>query len=354
MEMLTHPYSPEETDGSPRWIIAMDRLCVKQHAASHQTAGHGPGAVELWHGLYPLVWPHHGRHVLGLAAQRAARQSRTALVRMVPGCQQLGRPVCGPGRLRGLSRLRHPSRLDYLAGRKETRLAPRVVAHAAAAAPSHPARLDRAGSGRPRLVRALVVQEDRQGGLASILAHQGGLQVPPAGLRPVRVAQRPGGSDWATLARGWDGLCLALLAGGLYAAGLVGRRPYRTLVRTDRSRSRRLRRAMVWAALLVRAGLQLHQARRLAVATDPNDRSKPGGPSLAGDGGGYVVDDHAWQRYGAWPGRQRARSARSASTSGIERHAAATPPAAVPSGLAVAAGAIDRGAAAAGAAPAGA
>src|SRR6266542_1445063 len=155
MEMLTHPYSPEETDGSPRWIIAMDRLCVKQHAASHQTAGHGPGAVELWHGLYPLVWPHHGRHVLGLAAQRAARQSRTALVRMVPGCQQLGRPVCGPGRLRGLSRLRHPSRLDYLAGRKETRLAPRVVAHAAAAAPSHPARLDRAGSGRRRLVRGL-------------------------------------------------------------------------------------------------------------------------------------------------------------------------------------------------------
>src|SRR5262249_16897351 len=91
MELLTQPYYRQETNGSPRRIITMDRLRVKQHATPHQTTGHGPGAVELRHRLYPLVWPHHGRHVLGLADGAAARQSRTTALRMVPGCQGQGR-----------------------------------------------------------------------------------------------------------------------------------------------------------------------------------------------------------------------------------------------------------------------
>src|SRR6266542_10481 len=91
MEVLTHPYCRQETYGSPRWIIAMDCLRVNQHAAPDQTTGHRPGAVELWHRLYPLVWPWHGRDLLGLAAQRAAGQSRTTLVRMVSLCRRQGR-----------------------------------------------------------------------------------------------------------------------------------------------------------------------------------------------------------------------------------------------------------------------
>ena len=43
----------------------MDRVCVNQHAAPHQTAGHGPGPVELRHRLYSLVWPRHGGASLG-------------------------------------------------------------------------------------------------------------------------------------------------------------------------------------------------------------------------------------------------------------------------------------------------
>src|SRR5262245_59251872 len=90
MELLTQPYYQQETNGSPRWIITMDRVCVKQHAAPHQTTGHRPGAVELWHRLYPLVGPWHSRDLLGFAAQAATRQSRTAFVRMVSGCQRQG------------------------------------------------------------------------------------------------------------------------------------------------------------------------------------------------------------------------------------------------------------------------
>src|SRR5215211_2118921 len=91
MEGLNHPYRPEETDGPPRRIIAMDRLCVNQHAAPHQTAGHGPGPVEFWDRVYPLLWPQHGRHLFGLAAQGEGRQPRATLVRMVSGCTRQSR-----------------------------------------------------------------------------------------------------------------------------------------------------------------------------------------------------------------------------------------------------------------------
>src|SRR2546425_11945003 len=86
MDVLQHTIlTRRRTHGSPRWIIAMDRLCVNQHAASHQTAGHGPGAVELRDRLHALLRPAGASNLPGLAAHHEGRQRRAALVRMVSG-----------------------------------------------------------------------------------------------------------------------------------------------------------------------------------------------------------------------------------------------------------------------------
>src|SRR5438045_469083 len=85
MEALKMPSYWEETDGSPIWIIAIDRVCLKQLAAPQQTAGHRPGAVELRHRLHPLVRAWHAGHLSGSPAAPEGRDARTALVRLVFG-----------------------------------------------------------------------------------------------------------------------------------------------------------------------------------------------------------------------------------------------------------------------------
>src|SRR5262245_3035762 len=109
---------------------------------------------------------------------------------------------------------------------------------------------------------------------------------------------------------------------------------------------------MVRFALLVRAGGHQHQTRRLAVAANSDARARAGRADVAGDGDRHSVDDHDWQRFGAWPGPDPGRLARSAGAVGAERSAATAPHTAVPPGLAVAAGATDPAAAAAAATPA--
>src|SRR5207249_8859358 len=132
-----------------------------------------------------------------------------------------------------------------------------------------------------------------------------------------------------------------------HAAGLVGRGPCRAVVRADRSGRRWLRCELVRAARPLRAGLQMYQTRRLAMAADTDGRSSTSSAAVAGHGGRHAVDDHDRERCGARAERGAARAARPASAAGAERCEASAAHAAVPPGLALAAGTIDPGAAAA-------
>ncbi len=79
-----------------------------------------------------------------------------------------------------------------------------------------------------------------------------------------------------------------------------GARLRRTVVHLDRLAAHRLRCGLVWAACLVRTGLQMHQARRLAVAANPYDRPPTGNSPLASLGRSLPVDGQPRQRPGSW------------------------------------------------------
>src|SRR2546423_6987545 len=99
-----------------------------------------------------------------------------------------------------------------------------------------------------------------------------------------------------------------------------------------------MRCSVVRLARLVRAGLQMYQARRLAVAPDADGRSEPGGAPVVGDGGRHVVDDHDRERSGGRAERRTARSARPAAHPGVGGRAPPAPAAPLPAGPALAVG----------------
>jgi len=96
---------------------------------------------------------------------------------------------------------------------------------------------------------------------------------------------------------------------------------------------------VVWAAELVRARVQMHQGRRMAVAADADERSSASGTAVAGDGSGDIVGRECGERDGGrgrlgWGG-----GAGLARASGGGRSDAAAPNAVVSAGVVVAAGA---------------
>src|SRR6266545_3578090 len=88
------------------------------------------------------------------------------------GCDDLGATLCGVGAECSLSWLCHSRGLDHPARWPETRVATRVVAHAAPSARGHTAALLRDRVGRPGGVCPVAVSPDRPPGLASPLARQ--------------------------------------------------------------------------------------------------------------------------------------------------------------------------------------
>lgn len=116
----------------------------------------------------------------------------------------------------------HPGRLARGAGPPAGGVAARMVADAAAGAPCHPPRVDRAGVDRPGLVGALALPAHGPPGPASPVADQPGRHVPPCGAVAGGVAPRVGGGRQPAVVRPGDGLCLAGAAGGLYSGGMGG------------------------------------------------------------------------------------------------------------------------------------
>ena len=143
----------------------------------------------------------------------------------------------------------------------------------------HPARLGRCLVLADRgLVRPLAVSADRAAALASLAADQPGLQISPGWSGAVRVAATrwSGRSGSAGAAR--EPPLPRAIAGWTvrwWRGGADGHE--QAVVRADRSGARCVRCAVVCLAWLVRAGVQMHQARRLAMATDPDGRSGTGG-----------------------------------------------------------------------------
>ena len=182
-----------------------------------------------------------------------------------------------------------------------------------AAAPGHPARLDRAGAGRPRLVCAAGCSgaSSRLGWHPFLRINQG-CKFRPARPGALRVAARAVRAGRAALARSGHGVCLAGVPAGLYTGGVVGRGPREPwFVLTDLAPDGC---DAQWYGLrgwceqgfkcLKRGGWQWQQTQMT--------RPGAGGAAVVGDGGRHAVDDQRGQRPGAGPGVRRSGAAGSA------------------------------------------
>ncbi len=211
-----------------------------------------------------------------------------------------GRPLHRAGDRRRLSRRRHPRGLEGPARQRRPRLEARVDRLAPRVLRPGPARLGRAGDDRSRPLRPLALPGDRRAGLAPADADHSPEQVPRGRLDVERGGHGAGPRRGPTLARAGAGVPQeAPAAAGVHAPGLLGAGARGGLVRADRPAPEPGRAAVVRDAGLDRARIPAAQERRLAMASDADDRPRARGAIVAGA--------WRWPRGTCWPSAARRR-----------------------------------------------